>query len=329
MKNKWNIKKCKWIVIATAIVLSFLIVFAYSRYVSRKMIKAEAGMTYELMKEEIVDYVEQYIAGENVAEYVSEEEAELISREISTRLVKAMPQESMPDEEREELHAFVLQTVQEQLAALNDGKEQVNETTVTQELLDYINNTVVPSMTEQLQLSGGKIDNLKTSLDAISTEYDSDKESYDARINTLKDRIDSMETHGTTNEELEKAKADLADLVNKRYGELEASTAEGLALVQTGLTEEAAARDAAINDAVSNAVSDMNTDITASVSALSDTLTADKAASEATDANLQNQIDVLSGSFAAGLGGVTISYQDGHFYATAEDGTSKKLDYAE
>ncbi len=303
MKNKWNIKKYKWIVIALAIVLSFLIIFAYSRYVSRKMIKAEAGMTYELMKEEIVDYVEQYIAGKNETESVSEEDAELISREISTRIVKSMPQEPMPDEEREELHSFVLQTVQEQLAALNDGKEQVNETNVAQELLDYINGTVVPDMTEQLQLSDGKIDNLTTSLDAILAEYDSDKSSYDVRINTLKDRIDAVETHGVTKEELEKAKADLS--------------------------EEAAAHDAAINDAVRNAVSELNTDITASVSTLSDTLTADKAASEASDANLQNQIDVLSGSFAAGLGGVTISYHDGHFYATAEDGTSKKLDYAE
>lgn len=298
MKNKWNIKKCKWIVIATAIVLSFLIIFAYSRYVSRRMIKEETGMTYELMKEDIADYVEQYIAGEHETEYVSEEDAELISREISTKIVKSMPQEPMPDEEREEL-------------------------------LDYINGTVVPNMTAQMQLSDGKIDNLKNSLDAILTGFDSDKASYDTLINTLKDRIDSMETHGATNEELEKTKADLTDLVNKRYGELETSTAEGLAMVQTGLTEEAAARDAAINDAVSNVVLDLNTDITASISALSDTLTAEKAAAEASDANLQSQIDVLSGSFAAGLNGVTISYHDGHFYATAEDGTSKKLDYAE
>ncbi len=120
-------------------------------------------------------------------------------------------------------------------------------------------------------------------------------------------------------------KVELQELITNKYDALDDTISVNVASLQSDLSNEVTARNTAIN----TAVTDLRTSLTSTIDALSNTVDANKAASDAADANLQSQIDALNSSFSGGLGGVAISYHDGHFYATSPDGTVKKLDYAE
>lgn len=97
---------------------------------------------------------------------------------------------------KEELHSFVLQTVQEQYG----------------DSLNSINSTILPDITGQLQLATGDINQLKTLLGTVSKEYGSDKASFNTLIQTLSDRIASVEETRASSAALWELKEELSNL---------------------------------------------------------------------------------------------------------------------
>ncbi|MGN0427776.1 MAG: hypothetical protein ACI4F0_08245 [Agathobacter sp.] len=144
-------------------------------------LQEELAAYNEQMREEMTAYMEKYLADIKLTESISEEELQIISEDISTGIIESIPQESLLEEEKEELQRFVVKMVQEQMALFKEEKSEAD----------------------------GDIDDLKTSLAAESSEYAGDKAAYDALFDRLTNRIAEMESSGATNEEVENMKTKL------------------------------------------------------------------------------------------------------------------------
>lgn len=169
-------------------------------------------------KEEVANYVGEYLANTSVSELFLEEDMEMISEKISTGIINSMSEESLSEKEYAQLHTYVLQTVQEQLAALEEESEEFDGQAMKQEILGYIDNTVVPDMANQLQLTNGNINNLSDSFSAAQNEYQNDKEASESRLDALDGRLAAMESNAASKNDLQDVQ-DNVDSIGSQLGE--------------------------------------------------------------------------------------------------------------
>lgn len=270
-------------------------------------------VTQELLTEQIRAGINTYFNDANLTDVVSDTDVEELTAMITAEVLNSLPEDSLSETEENAVRLIVSDSVTSAISLQNDAnKEQAeaaaaeavetatsdvtvqintaNAETVSA-LKEYVKNTVVPKLTATIQLNAGCIDDLKTSLSALSTEYNTNKEEYDAIIDEIAQKLDTVGVNVTTQSStLVEVKTDLArlDKVLSNYKSANAtdiaSVESEIVSIQSLLSAERAKREEQITS-VKNDLSLLQSNIT----------------------SMRSSIDELSGSTVTDIGDKLVS----------------------
>ncbi len=367
MKKLTVTKQKRQRIIAVGIVsvlLIILILFLLWRH-AEATAAHNTSISSQQMEEELSGYLADYFANTSVATHISDEDMQTISEQISSGIIDSMTYGILSDEEKEELYQFVLTTVQNELLGINDEITEIQEgaTVITQELLDYIDNTIVPAMTLQIQLTRALSESALAGIKSeLLAQIAANKDLLEEQKAQLQEEIEQLsastaaelaEQVSAIREKIsENADANaeaLANAISNLYGEADNSVTIELLLAQiqanTELTENQKTElmeiianlqistDADIEEVKELLNTEVSNRVTAIAEACTELNTTLNTAIEQLSQDITAKLDALSAELDGSLNGITFYAEDGHIYAEwiDEEGNSvtKKLDFAQ
>lgn len=201
------------VMLALALVIGSILVFN-SGVTGSYEDEFTASSSEDFIKSEMQDYIKNYFQTTTVTEYISEEDMAKIIAEISTGVLNSLPESTLSENETFKIREMISEAITEEITNLNSGKEISSEytTVLTEQLQDYINKTIVPNITADIQISKGAIDDLKSSLSNLSTEYKLSQTEYDLLIDDLYSKFANLDKNSGSVTDITNIKNDITKL---------------------------------------------------------------------------------------------------------------------
>lgn len=220
---KKNLKKWGWLygmtaALACALMLSFVHYKNTMDRINTTEIEQErtAGsvLSSDLLTDEIEDYVNTYFQTNGIKDFVSEEDIEWLSGQISAGVINSLPMDSLSDGQLDQVREIVNDAINNIFDGIVVDGDTINQTIIAgdEELKNYIDNTVVPKLTALIQINTGDIADLKASLAKLSSDYNNNPSQYDSLIDSLSSRVKALESSSATKTELNAIKSDFETL---------------------------------------------------------------------------------------------------------------------
>lgn len=207
----------------------------------------------EVFQQQVQTYLADFFQVEDL-DYVTEDMMNEIAAQMTTSILNSLPANEITQDDWDKIESFVAEAT---VVAVTEWNNEHPATTsssssvsaLTNEMKEYITNSISSTVSMEYQIYMGEIDDLKSSLTEQSVDYQKDAAQYNTLIENIQTTLTQIETTGATQDNISTLQSYIDDLSNtcKNY---KSETSSDIASLETEMTSTKTALETAMQKQV-------------------------------------------------------------------------------